>query len=288
VYDGASHLRAAIDSLLRQTYADFVLVISDNASQDDTETICREYAAADSRVRYTRRVATVDATINFNDLLEQASSEYFMWAACDDTWDNTFLATAVDLLAQNPSRVTAFTRFDNIDEEGRCVRNYTRIVELGRDGSRVRRLLRMLWFPEHEGKANIIYGLMRTRQLQAIGGAVLYSGNLWGVDCLLVFRLASLGPVAVSRELLFHKRLPEGARTGVPRWLARVPSLVPREYLDDYRYQLDFLPVNAGERAVLLVALRLRIEQNRLLEVVARTYRWWRRRGRKLRPLVES
>jgi glycosyltransferase involved in cell wall biosynthesis len=53
-YNGERHLPAALDSLLAQTYGDFELIISDNASTDRTEEICREYAARDSRIRYHR------------------------------------------------------------------------------------------------------------------------------------------------------------------------------------------------------------------------------------------
>ena len=51
VYNGERYLRESLDGLLAQTFTDFELVIADNASTDGTETICREYAARDPRVR---------------------------------------------------------------------------------------------------------------------------------------------------------------------------------------------------------------------------------------------
>ena len=66
VYNGQRHLAAAIDSLLSQTMEDFVLDISDNASTDQTEEICRSYAAADSRVRYVRHDENHGPTWNHN------------------------------------------------------------------------------------------------------------------------------------------------------------------------------------------------------------------------------
>ena len=44
VYNGALYLRRALDDILAQTYADFELIISDNASTDATAQIIREYA----------------------------------------------------------------------------------------------------------------------------------------------------------------------------------------------------------------------------------------------------
>lgn len=54
VYNGERHIRQALDSLLAQNYGDFELIISDNASTDETQQICLEYAARDERIRYYR------------------------------------------------------------------------------------------------------------------------------------------------------------------------------------------------------------------------------------------
>lgn len=94
VYNGEAYVREAIDSLLAQTVADFELVISDNASTDATPTICQAYAAQDSRVRYIRQGANLGAAANFRFVLQAAhQSEYFMWAACDDTWSANWVET---------------------------------------------------------------------------------------------------------------------------------------------------------------------------------------------------
>ena len=87
VYNGEAYIRDAIDSLLAQTVTDFELVISDNASTDATPTICKSYVAQDSRIRYIRHDMNLGAAANFRFVLQATSqSEYFMWAACDDTW----------------------------------------------------------------------------------------------------------------------------------------------------------------------------------------------------------
>ena len=55
VYNGEKYIREALDSLLAQTFTDFELIISDNASTDATEIICREYAAHYPQIRYVRQ-----------------------------------------------------------------------------------------------------------------------------------------------------------------------------------------------------------------------------------------
>ena len=91
VYNGAKFIREALNSLLGQTFTDFELIISDNASTDETETICREYAAKDVRIKYVRQVENLGAVANFKYVLDFATGEYFMWAAADDVWDQKWI-----------------------------------------------------------------------------------------------------------------------------------------------------------------------------------------------------
>src|SRR5215831_6668002 len=91
VYDSERYVRQSLDSLLAQTYSDFVLVICDNASNDSTGEICRQYAAADSRVRYYRNETNIGNPGNFNRVASLTSTKYLKWSTADDFWAPTFL-----------------------------------------------------------------------------------------------------------------------------------------------------------------------------------------------------
>jgi len=84
VYNGERFITEAIDSILAQTFTDFELIISDNASTDGTEAICNVYAARDSRIRYFRQSKNYGALFNFKFVLNEAQGLYFKWAATDD------------------------------------------------------------------------------------------------------------------------------------------------------------------------------------------------------------
>ena len=56
VFNGANYVGEAVESILAQTFGDLELVISDNASTDATEQICRDMAARDRRIRYLRQI----------------------------------------------------------------------------------------------------------------------------------------------------------------------------------------------------------------------------------------
>lgn len=99
VYNGAQYIREALDSLLTQTFTDFELIISDNASSDATQVICEEYAQRDSRIRYVRQSENKGAAENFRFVLDCAQADLFMWAAYDDLWAPDYLMDATTLLA---------------------------------------------------------------------------------------------------------------------------------------------------------------------------------------------
>lgn len=91
VYNGEKTIKRAIDSLRNQSYKNFKLIISDNASTDHTENICREYVKIDSRISYIRHSSNIGIGNNFKYVLNNSHEEYFMWAAADDWWSSNFL-----------------------------------------------------------------------------------------------------------------------------------------------------------------------------------------------------
>jgi glycosyltransferase involved in cell wall biosynthesis len=110
VYNGGSLLARAIDSLLGQSYTGFSLHISDNASTDETERICREAAARDRRIVYNRQSHNIGAVANFRYLLQNARTRYFMWAAHDDRWHPEFVAKNIALLEADPLAIASISQ----------------------------------------------------------------------------------------------------------------------------------------------------------------------------------
>ena len=78
VYNGEKFIRRALDSLLDQTFADFEVIISDNASMDKTREICLEYAVKDERIRYYRNDVNIEPISNFNRVLHSASGQLIL------------------------------------------------------------------------------------------------------------------------------------------------------------------------------------------------------------------
>ena len=105
VYNGERYLRLVVASHLHQTFADFELIISDDASTDGTQAICEGLAAAEPRIRYVRAEQNKGATRNFNRVVGLARGEYFKWSAQDDFLERTFLEKCLHVLETRPEVV---------------------------------------------------------------------------------------------------------------------------------------------------------------------------------------
>ena len=111
VYNGEKYIREALDSLLAQTFTDFELIISDNCSTDNTDSICKEYALKDSRIKYIRQLKNIGPTANFKFVLQKAKADYFMWAAHDDRWRSNFLEKLSSILSNDSACGLAFSNY---------------------------------------------------------------------------------------------------------------------------------------------------------------------------------
>ena len=122
VYNGERYLAGAIDALLTQSFTDFELIVSDNASTDATAEIAAAASARDARVRYSRNASNIGGAANYRRVFHLASGEYFLWAAHDDLHAPTFLERCVEALDRDPELAVCYTRVSVIDADGTMVR----------------------------------------------------------------------------------------------------------------------------------------------------------------------
>lgn len=184
VFNGEDSLRLALDSLLAQTAGDFELIISDNASTDQTELICRTYAEKDARIRYIRQVVNLGAEANFLFVLERSVGEYFMWAAADDVRSSDFIALNWEFLENHPDYVCSVSpvRF-----EGRGF-NEKQMGDRSLDDDRFDLRIRRFFGAWHANGA--FYSLMRT---EVIKNCEWVGEKFLGADWAIVLYLARQG-----------------------------------------------------------------------------------------------
>jgi len=124
IFNGARYAPAAIDSVLAQTFGDWELVICDNASTDDTESLCRSYAQRDPRIKYFRNPENLGAHPNYGLAFARSQGRYFKWAAHDDYLDPNALARCVAVLDAHDDVVVAYPRVVDVAPEGDVLTTY--------------------------------------------------------------------------------------------------------------------------------------------------------------------
>lgn len=202
VFNGEPFLAETLKSLLNQTFSDFEIVISDNASTDRTEEICRAYASRDSRIRYYRSDVNRGAAWNYNRVFRLATGEYFKWNSADDVCAPEFLAKCVAALDQDTRAVMAITQVIEIDECGQPLKSLPGqsllplVPRTAPAHVRFRRNIR------HDHLCLSVYSLMRSDILRRTDLIGSYPDS----DRVLLAHLALLGPCVVIPETLFFNR----------------------------------------------------------------------------------
>ena len=203
LFNAESFLAEAINSLLSQSRGDFRLVISDNASTDGTEDICRSYVKADSRIFYYRQPANNGARANFESVLNAADTPFFMWAAGDDLWAPSYIETCISHLQSDSSLALVASLVVPFVNNIYSSPTYNLYALPSKTPWRTRQ--NYLIQPEELGKANLIYGVYRTSLCKAVTRKTPFGSN-WGSDMNFVYNYLCHGNLHVIDQPLFFKR----------------------------------------------------------------------------------
>ncbi|MEZ6128497.1 MAG: glycosyltransferase [Planctomycetaceae bacterium] len=205
VYNGEKYVGGAIESLLFQTYPHFRLLISDNASTDATEKICREYASHDSRIIYVRRERNCGAFENFRLVLNDAKSPFFTWLAHDDVLDPAYLATMLGTIEADDRIVLAASDFKIMDADGGIIK----VEELDAIRPTIQWHHRRVEFFQNP-ISNVylcIYGVMRTESLRKVFSALSAPAQSSGGELPILSRIACEGQiVAIPDAVRSYRR----------------------------------------------------------------------------------
>lgn len=201
IYNGDEFLKEAIESLLNQTFEDFEIIISDNASTDQTQQICRYYADLDPRIRYYRCKENLGAAWNYNRVFELSYGEYFKWAAHDDYCAPSFFERCVDTLDRDRNVILCYPRTVIVDEiRGKRTKYHDRFnLSSPQPYQRYRRYHRQIR-GGHE--CHPVFGLIRSDVLKKTSLIKAYASS----DLTLLGELALYGRFHEVPEFLFFKR----------------------------------------------------------------------------------
>jgi glycosyltransferase involved in cell wall biosynthesis len=196
VYNGENYLASALKSILAQTYSDFEVIISDNASQDRTQEICEAFVEKDQRVRYYRNSTNLGLFKNFNQVFELSKGKYFQWMAHDDLLAPEFLSKTVPVLDNDDSIVICYTQELQVDVHGEPLGIYD-YPSRGNSEIPRERFHDVLFVPPVS-----VSGLIRSAALRKTRLHLEFIGSDWN----LAFELAMLGRFYEFPERLYLRR----------------------------------------------------------------------------------
>lgn len=199
VYNGSRFLRHALESLLGQYFSDIELIISDNASTDETEDICKEFAARDARIRYIRQKVNIGAMRNWNFVANEARGKYFKWCSANDYCTPDMLSRCFVAMETDLDAILCYGHTVLVDQDTGTLTRYAEDFELIEDRpherfSKLRRSLRL---------NNAYLGLIRTDALLGTRLNRLYPGG----DMVLMAELALMGKFLLLPEILLYRRV---------------------------------------------------------------------------------
>ena len=250
VYNGETYLAESIDALLGQSFEDFELIISDNASVDGTADICRRYAKQDSRIRYTRQPRNIGAAPNHTFVFQQSRGELFKWASADDLYARGLVQCCVDALDEYPDVVLAHSWTAAIDEAG----DITQALEypLATDSPRAPERLHSILFgcsgifgnssidgkhvswKENYGvvRADDSYGVIRADIMRRVAP----HNSFYHADRIIMIEIALHGPFYQTPDWLYFRRdHPDRAQHAHPTVRSWCANMDPRR-LDRLRH----------------------------------------------------
>jgi glycosyltransferase involved in cell wall biosynthesis len=197
VYNGEKNLREAIESILCQTYQDFELILSDNASTDGTAEICKEYLAKDPRIKYHRNEQNIGGANNENLTFKLSKGKYFRWAAHDDICAPTLFEKCIAVLEENPEIVLCHSKIIEIVEG--IERNPQTDMQLGEKPKPYQRFVEL---SNRNHSCEAIYGIIRSEVFRKTRLQLNYTDS----DRTLLCELSLYGPFRQIPERLFYKR----------------------------------------------------------------------------------
>lgn len=215
VYNSEKFLKEKIDSILKLNVKGLEIIISDNASTDNTQKICEEFIEKDRRVRYFRQEKNFGVSWNFNFVLEKAIEEYFFWTAADDIILPGFIEKNIAVLESNKMIVCSTSQVspygektdylsnndgENIIEKIKktIIRKSASLRSYSTYGSYEKKIR---YYLKLRGHQQVFYGIFRTNQLREL----FVHDFITGMDLATMLNGLKFGDYNILEEVLTYR-----------------------------------------------------------------------------------
>lgn len=196
----SAFLRESIDSILDQTYSDFELIVVNDASPENLDSIVNSYD--DPRIQYyvnEENIGGKDLVAQWNHSISYAKGEYLILASDDDIYDSRYLEKMDRLISKYPDVNVFRSRIQQIDAENNPIYIFGYIPEFTSQSE-----FCYYWMSKYIG-SGIPYYIIKREELLKIGGYINLP-SAWCSDDATVLLLSSKG-VVCSSDILFSFRM---------------------------------------------------------------------------------
>lgn len=196
LFNEARFVKDSLNSILAQNYPNLEIIISDNASTDETLNICHSLIGERNNVLTHTFDENRGAAENFRYVLNASKGKYFMWASGHDLWAPNYISENVELLETVPTAVVAFGTSVWIGENGQKITKYFGYTDT-RGMDSIARFFTVFW-----GNMHPVLGLMRKSALDKTRPMV----SAVGTDLILLSQLALQGDFVHACGTLWQRR----------------------------------------------------------------------------------
>ncbi|WP_405240835.1 glycosyltransferase family 2 protein [Lentisalinibacter orientalis] len=272
VFNGERWLAETIESVLRQTLQEIEVIVSDNASTDDSWRIAQDIAAGDERVQCYRNAENLGVFRNLDRTFELSSTPYFKWCAVGDVVEKSFLEKALEILEQRNEVMLVYSATGFI---GRYAHQPS-VHDLDASLESFDAVERYRAYFSSRGLNSPFHGLIRSRALARTSLNRAFRGS----DLCLIAALLLQGPFVRLPDKLLYRRIEPETATAVKT----------RAQLDAFfgsdAEKVNRRPIWQFEKQLLRDVIRCPTEMNtrlRLMPYLLRRFIWQRREllGRK-------
>ena len=197
----AAYIRATLESLAAQTWPNLEVLISDDASPDDTASICEQFEARDPRFRVIRQPRNLGWVGNVNALLRAADGDCLLFAFQDDLPEPAYVERCVAALEANPRAIIAYSDIALVHADGsREEKHYPQLDGVTDRVARARSIAHLegsWWIPNR--------GVFRTSAAREIGGLRRHRAGEFSADWPWLLHMSLLGEFARVPERLVTK-----------------------------------------------------------------------------------
>jgi hypothetical protein len=196
VHNREQFLAATIESVLGQTFQDFVYIILDDGSTDSSLDIARRFAQTDDRIEVISGWPRQGVTKATQHALSKVKTEFFGMVDSDDLLHSEALAETYRALQAAPTAGLVYTQYDEIDQDGKFLRQGTRFKT-----PYSREALNRNFMVFH-------FRLIRTEAYRMTGGISADPGPI--PDYEIVLRIANEWDIQYLPQILYSWRSHEG------------------------------------------------------------------------------